>query len=52
MRSFSVRLVDRSAIKAKVNLEGGDRWNHTIDPAVVKHLSNIPIVLSANLEKL
>jgi hypothetical protein len=31
--------------KAKVDFEGVDRWNHTIDLAVAKCLSNIPIVL-------
>ena len=39
-------------IQAKVDLEAGDRWNHTIDLAVAKRLSNIPIVLSATFEKI
>jgi hypothetical protein len=38
--------------KAKVDFEGVDRWNHTIDLAVAKRLSNIPIILSPNVEKL
>ena len=38
--------------KAKVDFEGGDRWNHAIDLAVAKHFSNIPTFLTANLEKI
>jgi hypothetical protein len=37
--------------KAKIDFENGDRWTHTIDLGVAKRLSNIPIVLSATLEK-
>jgi hypothetical protein len=38
------RLVDRYVYKAK-DFEGVDHWNHTIDLAVAKCLSIIPIVL-------
>jgi hypothetical protein len=37
--------------KAKVNFENGDRWTYTADVGVAKRLSNIPVVLSATLEK-
>jgi hypothetical protein len=37
--------------KAKVDFENGDHWTHTVDVGVAKRLSNIPIVLSATLEK-
>jgi hypothetical protein len=37
--------------KATIDFENGDRWTHTIDLGVAKRLSNIPVVLSATLEK-
>jgi hypothetical protein len=37
--------------KAKVDFENGDHWTHTADLGVAKRLSNIPLVLSATLEK-
>ena len=37
--------------KAKIDFENGDRWTHTINLGVAKRLSNIPVVLSATLEK-
>jgi hypothetical protein len=37
--------------KAKVDFENGDHWTHTVDVGVAKRLSNIPVVLSATLEK-
>ena len=37
--------------KAKVDFENGDRWTHTLDLVVAKRLPNIPVVLSATLEK-
>ena len=37
--------------KAKVDFEKGDHWTHTVDVGVAKRLSNIPVVLSATLEK-
>lgn len=37
--------------KAKVDFENGDRWTHTVDVGVAKRLSNVPLVLSATLEK-
>jgi hypothetical protein len=37
--------------KAKVDFENGDRWTHTVDAGIAKRLSNIPLVLSATLEK-
>jgi hypothetical protein len=37
--------------KAKVDFEYGDHWTHTVDVGVAKRLSNIPVVLSATLEK-
>ena len=37
--------------KAKVDFENGDHWTHTVDVGVAKRLSNVPVVLSATLEK-
>src|SRR6266540_3561536 len=37
--------------KAKIDFENGERWTHTLDLGVAKRLPNIPIVLSATLEK-
>jgi hypothetical protein len=37
--------------KTKVDFENGDRWTHTVDVGVAKRLLNVPIVLSATLEK-
>jgi hypothetical protein len=37
--------------KAKVDFENDDHWTHTVDVGVAKRLSNIPVVLSATLEK-
>jgi hypothetical protein len=37
--------------KATIDFENGDRWTHTVDLGVAKGLSNIPVVLSATLEK-
>jgi len=37
--------------KAKIDFENGDRWTHTVDVGVAKRLPNVPIVLSATLEK-
>jgi hypothetical protein len=37
--------------KAKVDFENGDHWTHTVDLGVAKRLSNVPVVLSATLEK-
>lgn len=37
--------------KATIDFENGDRWTHTVDLGVAKRLSNIPVVLSATLEK-
>jgi hypothetical protein len=37
--------------KAKVNFENGHRWTYTADLGVAKRLSNLPVVLSATLEK-
>jgi hypothetical protein len=37
--------------KAKIDFENGDRWTHTIDVGVAKRLPNVPVVLSATLEK-
>ena len=52
MRISYVRLPIGTRYKAKVDFEGVDRWNHTLDLAVAKSLSNIPIVLGANFEKI
>ena len=37
--------------KVKIDFENGHRWTHTINLSVAKRLSNIPVVLSATLEK-
>jgi hypothetical protein len=37
--------------KAKIDFENGDRWTNTVDAGIAKRLSNIPVVLSATLEK-
>jgi hypothetical protein len=37
--------------RAAVDFENGDRWSHTVNAGVAKRLPNVPIVLSANLEK-
>jgi hypothetical protein len=37
--------------KAKVDFENGDYWTHTLDVGVAKRLPNVPLVLSATLEK-
>ncbi len=37
--------------KAKVDFENGDRWTHTVGVGVAKRLPNVPVVLSAALEK-
>ena len=37
--------------KAKVDFENGDHWSYTVDIGVAKRLPNVPVVLSAILEK-
>jgi len=37
--------------KVKVDFENGEHWTHTADLGVAKRLPNIPLVLSATLEK-
>jgi hypothetical protein len=37
--------------RTTVDFENGDRWSHTVNAGVAKHLSRIPVVLSASLEK-
>jgi len=37
--------------KANINFENGERWTHTVNAGVAKRLSNVPVVLSATLEK-
>jgi len=37
--------------KAKIDFENGDHWIHTVDLGIAKRISNIPLVLSATLEK-
>jgi hypothetical protein len=37
--------------KAKIDFENGGRWTHTVDVGVAKRLPNVPLVLSATLEK-
>lgn len=37
--------------KAMVDFENGDHWIHTVDVGIAKRISNIPLVLSATLEK-
>jgi hypothetical protein len=37
--------------KTEIDFEDGDRWTHTVNAGVAKRLSNVPVVLSATLEK-
>ena len=37
--------------KATIDFESGDRWTHTVSTGVAKRLSNVPVVLSAAVEK-
>jgi hypothetical protein len=37
--------------KAKIDFENSDRWTHTVGVGVAKRLPNVPVVLSATLEK-
>lgn len=37
--------------KAQIDFENGDRWTHTVNAGIAKRLSNVPVVLSATLEK-
>ena len=37
--------------KTAADFENGDRWSHTLSAGVAKRLSNLPLVLSATLEK-
>jgi hypothetical protein len=37
--------------KAKIDFANGDRWTHTVNAGIAKRLPNIPVVLSATLEK-
>jgi hypothetical protein len=37
--------------EAKVDFENGDHWTHIVNVGVAKRLSNLPLVLSATLEK-
>ncbi|HKR30946.1 MAG TPA: hypothetical protein VJT08_10720 [Terriglobales bacterium] len=37
--------------KTTIDFENGDRWTHTVNAGVAKRLSNVPLVLSATLEK-
>ena len=37
--------------KVNINFENGERWTHTVNAGVAKRLSNVPVVLSATLEK-
>jgi len=37
--------------KATIDFENGDRWTHSVNAGIAKRLSNIPVVLSATLEK-
>ena len=37
--------------KATIDFENGDRWTHTVGVGVAKRLPNVPVVLSAALEK-
>jgi hypothetical protein len=37
--------------KATIDFENGDRWTHTVNVGLAKRLSNVPVVLSATLEK-
>ena len=37
--------------KTKTDFESGGRWTHTLTAGIAKRLSNVPFVLSADLEK-
>ena len=37
--------------KGKIDFENGERWTHTVNAGIAKRLPNVPIVLSAILEK-
>ena len=37
--------------KAKIDFENGERWTHTVNAGIAKRLPNVPIVLSAILER-
>jgi len=37
--------------KAKIDFENGDRWTHTVNAGIAKRLPNVPVILSATLEK-
>ena len=37
--------------KATIDFENGDRWTHTVNAGIAKRLFNIPVILSATLEK-
>jgi hypothetical protein len=37
--------------EATIDFENGDRWTHTVSAGVAKRLPNIPVVLSATVEK-
>lgn len=37
--------------KTKTDFENGERWIHTLSGGIAKRLSNVPFVLSADLEK-
>jgi hypothetical protein len=37
--------------KTKIDFENGDRWTHTLNAGLAKRLPNVPVVLSATLEK-
>jgi hypothetical protein len=37
--------------KAKIDFENGERWTHTVNAGIAKRLPNVPIVMSAILEK-
>jgi hypothetical protein len=37
--------------EATIDFENGDRWTHTVGAGIAKRLSNVPVVLSASLEK-
>jgi len=37
--------------KTSVDFQNGDRWSHMVTAGVAKHLSKVPIVLSATLGK-
>jgi hypothetical protein len=37
--------------KGKIDFENAERWTHTVNAGIAKRLPNVPIVLSASLEK-